>query len=180
MKRYSHLFAGASWIDEYGDPDKPADWAFLSKYSPYQNVRRGVRYPPVFFYLSTKDDRVHPGHARKMAAQAQGISAIGSITTNISRAGIRSAPIAPKTRCARRLLWTFLTREIRPGATTRRRVRASAGLSCRARSEFAGAGFCLLFCPLLGVRRDFHHVTNLTAAETRVGILFRRYRRRAS
>jgi prolyl oligopeptidase len=63
------LSAGASWIDEYGDPDKPADWAFISKYSPYQNVRKGVDYPPVFFYLSTKDDRVHPGHARKAAAR---------------------------------------------------------------------------------------------------------------
>ena len=71
MKRYSHLLAGASWIDEYGDPDKPEDWAFMSKYSPYQNVRPGVRYPPTFFYLSTKDDRVHPGHARKMAAKLQ-------------------------------------------------------------------------------------------------------------
>jgi prolyl oligopeptidase len=72
MKRYSHLSAGASWIDEYGDPDKPADWAFLLKYSPYQNVRRGVHYPPAFFYLSTKDDRVHPGHARKMTAKLKG------------------------------------------------------------------------------------------------------------
>jgi prolyl oligopeptidase len=69
MKRYSHLLAGASWMDEYGDPDKPEDWAFLSKYSPYQNLRPGVRYPAVFFYSSTKDDRVHPGHARKMAAR---------------------------------------------------------------------------------------------------------------
>jgi len=69
MKRYSHLLAGASWVDEYGDPDKPADWAFLSRYSPYQNVKPGVRYPAVFFYSSTKDDRVHPGHARKMAAR---------------------------------------------------------------------------------------------------------------
>ncbi|MEA3065554.1 MAG: prolyl oligopeptidase, partial [Sphingomonadales bacterium] len=69
MKRYSHLLAGASWVDEYGDPDKPEDWAFMSKYSPYQNVRPGVHYPAVFFYSSTKDDRVHPGHARKMAAR---------------------------------------------------------------------------------------------------------------
>ncbi|HEX8240878.1 MAG TPA: prolyl oligopeptidase family serine peptidase [Allosphingosinicella sp.] len=69
MKRYSHLLAGASWVDEYGDPDKPEDWAFLSGYSPYQNLRKGVRYPAVFFYSSTKDDRVHPGHARKMAAR---------------------------------------------------------------------------------------------------------------
>jgi prolyl oligopeptidase len=72
MKRYSHLLAGASWVDEYGDPDKPADWAFISKYSPYQNVKPGVRYPAVFFYSSTKDDRVHPGHARKMAARLAG------------------------------------------------------------------------------------------------------------
>jgi prolyl oligopeptidase len=69
MKRYSHLSAGASWVAEYGDPDKPEDWAFMSKWSPYQNVKRGVKYPPAFFYLSTKDDRVHPGHARKMAAK---------------------------------------------------------------------------------------------------------------
>ncbi len=69
MKRYSHLLAGASWMDEYGNPDVPADWAFIKKYSPYQNVRKGVHYPPVFFYNSTKDDRVHPGHARKMAAK---------------------------------------------------------------------------------------------------------------
>ena len=71
MKRYSHLLAGASWMDEYGDPDKPEDWAFLSRYSPYQNVKKGVRYPAVFFYSSTKDDRVHPGHARKMAARLE-------------------------------------------------------------------------------------------------------------
>jgi prolyl oligopeptidase len=69
MKRYSHLLAGASWMDEYGDPDKPEEWAFLSKYSPYQNHRKGVKYPSVFFYSSTKDDRVHPGHARKAAAR---------------------------------------------------------------------------------------------------------------
>jgi prolyl oligopeptidase len=71
MQRYSHLLAGASWMDEYGDPDKPADWAFLSRYSPYQNIRPGVKYPPILFYNSTKDDRVHPGHARKMAARLQ-------------------------------------------------------------------------------------------------------------
>ena len=68
MQRYSKLLAGASWISEYGDPDKPADWAFMKLYSPYQNVRRDVRYPPMFLYLSTQDDRVHPGHARKWKA----------------------------------------------------------------------------------------------------------------
>ena len=68
MQRYSKLLAGASWISEYGDPDKPEDWAFMKLYSPYQNVRRDVRYPPMFLYLSTQDDRVHPGHARKWKA----------------------------------------------------------------------------------------------------------------
>jgi prolyl oligopeptidase len=71
MQRYSHLSAGASWIGEYGDPDKPADWAFISKYSPYQNLKRGVRYPAPFIYTSTEDDRVHPGHARKFAARLE-------------------------------------------------------------------------------------------------------------
>ena len=74
MQRYSHLLAGASWMGEYGDPDVPADWAFISKYSPYQNLRAGVRYPVPFIYTSTKDDRVHPGHARKFAAR---LSALG-------------------------------------------------------------------------------------------------------
>jgi len=69
MRRYNKMLAGASWVAEYGDPDVPADWAFLSKYSPYQNIRKGVTYPPIFLYLSTKDDRVHPGHARKYAAR---------------------------------------------------------------------------------------------------------------
>jgi prolyl oligopeptidase len=74
MKRYSHLLAGASWIGEYGDPDNLADWEFISKYSPYQNVKAGVKYPRVLFTTTTRDDRVHPGHARKMVAKmkAQG------------------------------------------------------------------------------------------------------------
>ncbi|WP_436970785.1 prolyl oligopeptidase family serine peptidase [Micromonospora rifamycinica] len=68
MRRFHRLLAGASWMAEYGDPDVPADWAFLRDYSPYHNVRPGVRYPPVLLVTSTRDDRVHPGHARKMAA----------------------------------------------------------------------------------------------------------------
>jgi prolyl oligopeptidase len=74
MKRYTHLLAGDSWAAEYGDPDNPADWAFISKYSPYQNVKPGVKYPRVLFTTTTRDDRVHPGHARKMVAKmkAQG------------------------------------------------------------------------------------------------------------
>ena len=71
MKRYSHMLAGASWMGEYGNPDVPADWAFISKYSPYQNLKCGVKYPVPFIYTSTRDDRVHPGHARKLAAKLQ-------------------------------------------------------------------------------------------------------------
>lgn len=69
MRRYSKLLAGASWMGEYGNPDLPEDWAYISKYSPYQNLVDGKDYPTVLFYTSTKDDRVHPGHARKMAAK---------------------------------------------------------------------------------------------------------------
>lgn len=69
MKRYHLLLAGNSWMAEYGDPDKAEEWAWISKYSPYQNVKKGVKYPKVLFTTSTRDDRVHPGHARKMAAK---------------------------------------------------------------------------------------------------------------
>jgi prolyl oligopeptidase len=71
MKRYSHMLAGASWMGEYGNPDVPTDWAFISKYSPYQNLKCGVKYPVPFIYTSTRDDRVHPGHARKLAAKLE-------------------------------------------------------------------------------------------------------------
>ncbi len=69
MRRYHRLLAGASWMAEYGDPDRPEDWAFISAYSPYHNVKAGMKLPRVLFTTSTRDDRVHPGHARKMAAR---------------------------------------------------------------------------------------------------------------
>lgn len=69
MRRFNKLLAGASWMDEYGNPDKPDEWAYISKYSPYQNVKPDRKYPRVFFTTSTRDDRVHPGHARKMVAR---------------------------------------------------------------------------------------------------------------
>ena len=74
MKRFNHLLAGASWMGEYGNPDIPDEWAYIKKYSPYQNVFKDKKYPVVFFNTSTRDDRVHPGHARKMTAkmEAQG------------------------------------------------------------------------------------------------------------
>lgn len=69
MKRYNKLLAGASWMGEYGNPDEPEMWEYIKTYSPYQNLKENSRYPPIFFYTSTQDDRVHPGHARKMAAK---------------------------------------------------------------------------------------------------------------
>jgi prolyl oligopeptidase len=71
MRRYSKLLAGASWIAEYGDPDKPEEWAFLQTYSAYHQAEPGRRYPPILLGTTRKDDRVHPGHARKMAAKLQ-------------------------------------------------------------------------------------------------------------
>jgi prolyl oligopeptidase len=72
MRRYNKLLAGASWMGEYGDPDVPAEWEWISKYSPYQNVFADKHYPRILFTTSTRDDRVHPGHARKMAAKMLG------------------------------------------------------------------------------------------------------------
>jgi len=69
MQRYHKLLAGASWMAEYGDPDKPEEWAYIKTWSPYQLVRKDARYPKVFFWTTTRDDRVHPGHARKMVAR---------------------------------------------------------------------------------------------------------------
>lgn len=75
MQRYHKLLAGASWMSEYGDPDKAEDWAALQKFSPFHNIKnaKSASYPPVFYTTSTKDDRVHPGHARKMVAKLEAL-----------------------------------------------------------------------------------------------------------
>jgi prolyl oligopeptidase len=75
MRRYHRLLAGASWMAEYGNPDDPAEWAYIRAYSPYHNVppaeggAGAKRLPPILVDTSTRDDRVHPGHARKFAAR---------------------------------------------------------------------------------------------------------------
>jgi prolyl oligopeptidase len=69
MRRYHTLLAGASWMEEYGNPDDPKEWAFIEGFSPYHQLKAGVKYPPTLFTTSTRDDRVHPGHARKMMAR---------------------------------------------------------------------------------------------------------------
>jgi prolyl oligopeptidase len=75
MQRYHLLLAGASWMAEYGDPEEPADWEFLQRWSPYHLVEPGRAYPPLLLTTSTRDDRVHPGHARKFAALLREVGA---------------------------------------------------------------------------------------------------------
>jgi prolyl oligopeptidase len=69
MRRYNKMLAGASWMGEFGDPDIPEEWAYIKKYSPYHNLDKSQKYPKVLFTTTTRDDRVHPGHARKMSAK---------------------------------------------------------------------------------------------------------------
>lgn len=112
MQRYHTLLAGASWMGEYGNPDDPAEWAWLQKYSPYHNVKADVSYPRTLFTTSTRDDRVHPGHARKMVARMkeQGHDVLyyeniegghGGAANNEQRAFMTA------------LAWTFFARELR-------------------------------------------------------------------
>ena len=73
MIGYTHIGAGASWVGEYGDPAIPEQRAYIEKYSPYQNLKAGQPYPKVYIETSTKDDRVHPGHPRKFAAELKAL-----------------------------------------------------------------------------------------------------------
>jgi prolyl oligopeptidase len=73
MRRFNHLLAGASWMAEYGDPDKPEDWAYIQTWSPYHLLRADAKYPTPFFWTNTRDDRVHPAHARKMVAKLEAL-----------------------------------------------------------------------------------------------------------
>jgi prolyl oligopeptidase len=99
MQRYNKLLAGASWMAEYGNPDLPAEWAYIKTWSPYHNLTKDAKYPKVFFWTTTRDDRVHPGHARKMVAKMQALGHLvyyfentegghGSGSTNKQRAHI--------------------------------------------------------------------------------------------
>ena len=79
MLRYHELPPGASWMGEYGDPRIPAEAAFIAKYSGYQNVKPDMKYPEVYITTNTRDDRVHPGHARKFAARLQATGLSGAL-----------------------------------------------------------------------------------------------------
>jgi prolyl oligopeptidase len=73
MKRFNHLLAGASWMAEYGDPDVPEQWAYIQTWSPYHLLTKDAKYPTPFYWTNTRDDRVHPGHARKMVAKLEAL-----------------------------------------------------------------------------------------------------------
>jgi prolyl oligopeptidase len=112
MRRYHRLLAGASWIAEYGDPDNPEEWQYISRYSPYQNVFADRHYPRVLFTTSTRDDRVHPGHARKMAAKmlAEGHDVL--LYENIE-GGHGGAANNKQAAYMNALAYTFLWRQLR-------------------------------------------------------------------
>ncbi|MFO1330564.1 MAG: prolyl oligopeptidase family serine peptidase [Rubrivivax sp.] len=114
MRRYHLLLAGASWMAEYGDPDKPEDWAVIARYSPYQNVKAGPKLPAVLFTTSTRDDRVHPGHARKMAARMRELGHAPLYWENIEGGHGGAADNRQRARM-RALELSFLWRELAPG-----------------------------------------------------------------
>ena len=116
MRRYHELLAGASWMAEYGDPDKPEEWAFIRSFSPYHNLDPDTRYPPLLLMTSTRDDRVHPGHARKMGAKmaAQGHRVL--YYENIEGGHAGAADNAQRARMWT-LAYTFLHRTLGGGAT---------------------------------------------------------------
>jgi prolyl oligopeptidase len=111
MKRFHLLLAGASWVAEYGDPDDPEDWAFISEYSPYQNIAADTQYPALLMTTSTRDDRVHPGHARKMTAALEALGHRVQYYENIEggHAGAAdNAQTAFKSALAYSFLWRVL------------------------------------------------------------------------
>lgn len=111
MKRYSHLLAGASWMAEYGDPDDPSDWEFIRTFSPYHLAAPGKPYPPLMLTTSTRDDRVHPGHARKMAARLKSLGYDVTYWENVE-GGHAGAADAPQRATMSALAYTFLHRHL--------------------------------------------------------------------
>ncbi|MGN6131629.1 MAG: prolyl oligopeptidase family serine peptidase [Nocardioidaceae bacterium] len=112
MRRYHLLLAGASWMAEYGDPDDPADWEFLQTYSPYQLFDPDRAYPPTFIWTTTRDDRVHPGHARKLAAKMLAAGADVRYFENVEGghgAGATNAQSAHTLALSYRFLWNTLS-----------------------------------------------------------------------
>lgn len=116
MMRYHKLLAGASWMGEYGDPDNPEEGAFLRNISPYHNVSATQKYPEIFLYTSTKDDRVHPGHARKMSHLLEALGHDYLYFENIDGGHAAAANLS---EYARRdaMLYVFLMQKLMPAQT---------------------------------------------------------------
>ncbi len=111
MLRYSQVGAGASWVGEYGDPAIPAERAVIAKYDPYSNLKAGQKYPEVFIETSTKDDRVHPAHARKAAARLEDLGYPVLYYENVDGGHAASANLAETAR-RQALEYTYLTRRL--------------------------------------------------------------------
>jgi len=114
MERYHLLLAGASWMAEYGDPDDPSDWRYLQTYSPYHLVEPDVEYPPILLTTSTRDDRVHPGHARKMTARLESVEKDVTYWENIE-GGHGGAADADQQATMQALIFTFLRSRLMGG-----------------------------------------------------------------
>lgn len=122
MLRYNKLLVGASWEGEYGNPDEPAMRQALLKYSPFQNLKPGTHYPEVMFMTSSKDDRVHPYHARKMMARMQELGMPALYFENTEGGGH-----AGSANLQQRVLWntleyTYLWKKLGPTEDTSRRL----------------------------------------------------------
>lgn len=113
MKRYHLLLAGASWMAEYGDPEKPEEWAYLKNFSAYQNVRADQKYPTMLITTSTRDDRVHPGHARKMVAKLKEMGHKVHYYENIE-GGHAGAADNSQRAFMQALVWEFLWSTLKP------------------------------------------------------------------
>ncbi|MGD9815696.1 MAG: prolyl oligopeptidase family protein [Hyphomonadaceae bacterium] len=111
MLRYDQLLAGASWVDEYGSPSNPEERAFLESISPYQNLRRRDDFPIPFVVTSTKDDRVHPGHARKYVARLIELGMPVLYYENIDGGHAAAANLNEAAR-RRALEWTYLMQRL--------------------------------------------------------------------
>ena len=113
MQRFHKLLAGASWMGEYGNPDVPEEWAFIKSFSPYHNLDKDREYPSLLITTSTRDDRVHPGHARKMTARLLEYGKRVLYYENIE-GGHGGAADNRQKAFMDALGWTFLDHELRP------------------------------------------------------------------
>jgi prolyl oligopeptidase len=111
MARYTKLLAGHSWIAEYGDPDDPAEWDFIRHYSPYHLIAEDKSYPPILITTNRTDDRVHPGHARKMMARLKALGGAAWFHENVA-GGHSGAVDNTKQAASQALGFAFLRRTI--------------------------------------------------------------------